>query len=50
VRIGDAREAYDVARPGVDRFDTVGIVVRPADGRYRWVGDATDAEREQGRA
>ena len=37
-------------RPGLDRFDAVGIVAHYADGRYRWVGDATDAEPDRGRA
>jgi len=27
-------------RPGLDRFDALGIVAKRADGSYRWVGDA----------
>jgi hypothetical protein len=37
-------------RPGLDRFDAVGILAHYPDGRYRWVGDATAADREGGRA
>jgi len=37
-------------RPGLDRFDAVGILEHHADGTYRWIGNTTDAEREQGRA
>jgi hypothetical protein len=40
----------DAVRPGLDRFDAVGIVARRADGTYRWVGDATDADPDRGRA
>jgi len=37
-------------RPGLDRFAALEIVEHDADGTYRWVGDATDAKREQGGA
>ena len=37
-------------RPGLDRFDAVGVVAKRADGSYRWVGDAARDGQKRRRA